>query len=94
MIRRYADGDHVLLDELSVMDAGIVPTGHEIDSAFVRRDIEHHVRIGARELTELWSEYWHGRERRHDEAHAARRLAAQSGDLPERGSNIGERRLQ
>ena len=94
MIRRDADGDHVLLDELPVVDAGVVPTRHEIDSAFIGRDIEHHVRIVARELTELRSEHRSRGKRRHDEAHASRRLVALPGDLSEGGANIRERRSQ
>jgi len=94
VIRRDADGDHVLLDELAVMDAGVVPARHEIDSAFIGRDIEHHVRIGARKRTEFRSQHRRRRERRYDEAHAARRLIAPAGDFPEGGANIRERRSQ
>ena len=91
---RNPDGDHVLLDELSVMDAGVVPARHEIDSAFIGGDIEHHVRIVARELTELRSKDRSRGQRRADEPHASRRLVAPSGDLFEGRANIGERRFQ
>src|SRR5207247_803944 len=84
-----SDGDHVLLDELSVMDAGVVPARHEIDSAFIGGDIEHHVRIVARELTELRSKDRSRGQRRADEPHASRRLVAPSGDLFEGRANIG-----
>jgi hypothetical protein len=94
VIRRDADGDHVLLDELPVVDAGVVPTGHEINSAFIGRDIEHHVRIVARELTELRSKHRSRGQRRYDEPHASRRLIAPPGDLPEGRANIRERRPQ
>jgi len=94
VIRRDADGDHVLLDELSVVDAGVVPTRHEIDSAFISRDIEHDVRIVVRERTELRSKHRFRGEGRYDEAHAARRRVALPGDLSEGGANIRERRGQ
>jgi len=94
VIRRDADGDHVLLDELAVVDAGVVPTGHEVHSALIRRDIQQHVRIVARELPELRSPHRGGGQRRYEQAHASTRRVALPGDLAEGGTNIRERRSQ
>ncbi len=41
------------------VDACVVRASYEIGAPVVRRDIEHHVRVGARERTNLWSEYRH-----------------------------------
>ena len=69
-------------------------TRNEIDSALIGRDIEHHVRIVAREVTELRSKHRSRGKKRYDEAHASGRLVALSGDLSEGGANARERRSQ
>jgi hypothetical protein len=48
-VPRDAHGDHVLLDELAQLDAGIETVGHEAGVTVRRLDLEQHVRIFPRE---------------------------------------------
>src|SRR5436190_148299 len=57
MIPRYSNRDHVPLDELPELDAGVEPGRDEILSPVVNRDVEHDVRIRVRELSQLRREH-------------------------------------
>jgi hypothetical protein len=73
VIRRDADGDHALLDELPVVDAGVVPTATR--STWLSSVVISSTTSVARERTELRSKHRPRRKRRYDEAHTSRRLS-------------------
>src|SRR2546430_7166796 len=53
----YAERDHVPFDEFSEMNTGVEAQGDEVDSGFIGRHVEHHVRVIARKLSQLWGEH-------------------------------------
>src|SRR5258705_7388761 len=91
---------HVVLNELSVLDAGIEAASDQIEPGFVRADIQHHIRVVVCELGELGTEYAHCCEARHQQAHASAWLVTQSSDpvqgapnARQCGSQFGEQLL-
>ena len=88
-------GDHVAFDELAKMDAGIEMAGHEIEAHLVgRRDIEDDIGVCMRECSERRREHHRRRERRDDETYATRRPFSKPRDLPERFSDVCQRRIK
>jgi hypothetical protein len=88
-------GDHVALDELAEVDAGIEMAGDEVEAHLVvRGDVEDDVGIGTREWAELRCQHHRRRQRRDDESHAPRRPIAKRRDLSERVSDVGQRRVK
>src|SRR5438445_12317193 len=88
----YADYDHVPLDELPEMNAGVEPRGDEVDAALVGGHVEHDVGVIARELSQLRGEHRRRGKRRHDQTHATGRPVTQPGNQVQRFANVAERR--
>jgi hypothetical protein len=87
-------GDHVLRDELSELNARIEPGCHEIDPTVVGRDVEFHIRIVPRELSQLRGEHRLRREPGDQEAHPTHRSGLQPGQVRQRCPYIAERRTK
>jgi hypothetical protein len=95
LVGRDAHRDHVALDELAEVDAGIEVSGDEIEARFVRRrDVEDDVGIGARKRAKLRGEHHRRRQWRDDQTHAAGRPFAQAGDVLERTANVRQRGIK
>src|SRR2546428_11656380 len=88
----HADHDHVSLDELPQMNAGVETGGDEVDAALVARHVQHDVGVLADELSQLGAEYRGGGEGRDDQTHATGRPVTQPGNQVQRFANVAERR--
>src|SRR5438309_97599 len=87
----YPNGHHVLLDELPELNAGVEAGSYEIVMAVRGRDVEHDVRVIARELAQLRGEHRHSRMPRHPYTHASGRSVTEAGNLFQRSANVAER---
>ena len=87
VIGRDTNRHHVVLDELSVLDAGIEAASDQVEPRFVRAHIQHHIRVGACELGQLGTEYAHGCKAGYQQAHASAWLVTQSSDPVEGAAN-------
>src|SRR5438270_3742760 len=94
MILGYSDRNHVLLDEFAVVNTCIEASRDNIETAVVGGDVEQDVRVVARKLPELRGKHRRGGKSRQQQAQAARRLVAQSGELAYSFLDIGEGRAQ
>src|ERR1041385_5902238 len=90
----YAERYHVPLDEFPEMDAGVEAAGHEVDAAFIGRNVEHDVRVLARELSQLGCEHRRGGNGRHDQPHASCRPVPQPRDQVHGSPNVAQRWAQ
>ena len=48
MVGRHAHGDHVVLDELAVLNTGVEAALDQVEPIVVRRDVQHNVGVFAR----------------------------------------------
>src|SRR5215469_10457199 len=71
VIRRHMHRDHVLLDVLTEVDACVESRSNDIHATVIRGDVEHDVRVFARELAKLGREYRAGSKSRHQQPHTA-----------------------
>jgi len=44
-VRTEFDGDHILLDNLTDADGGVIAAGHDIHDLIIQRDVEHDVGV-------------------------------------------------
>src|SRR5437867_10283394 len=73
--------NHVLLDELSEVNAGVEPSSNNIDATVVGGDVEDDVRVIAHKLGQFRCEHCHRGKPWHQQTHATRRFVAEPGDL-------------
>jgi hypothetical protein len=69
-----ADGDHVSLDELAELNAGVVFAGAEIDGVIGSGYLQDNLRIGASKLSQPWQNHHLRRRSRNDESNSASRF--------------------
>src|SRR5205085_2037705 len=91
MIGRHANRHHVLLNELTVLNAGIETTGNQVQSVVGSGHVEQDVRILARKPPQLRSEHGNCGKPRHQQAHASARLVTESRKFVQGSANAGER---
>src|SRR4051812_14644437 len=87
VIGRDTNRHHVLLDELSVLDARIEAASDQVKPGFVRPHVQYDIWIRACELAELGAEYAHRREAGHQQAHTPARFVTQSTDSLQGAAN-------
>ena len=93
-VGRHADRDHVLGDELAVMNGRVEAGGDRIDPAVVRRDLEDNVRIVANELSEFRGEHRLRGQPRAQQPHTTNGRRLQTRERRQRATDIRERRAE
>src|SRR5439155_26146185 len=73
LVRRHPSHNHILLDELTDVNARVETLGDEVDSTIVDRDIKRHVRVLASKAFERWPQNQRRGGLRHHEANRPRR---------------------
>jgi hypothetical protein len=84
LVARHTHGDHIALNRLAEVNAGIEVGRDELCASLLRGgDLEDDVREPTTKFEQLRREYHRGRHRRHQQAHAPRGLFTPFDDLLE-----------
>src|SRR5438128_10812607 len=86
----YPNGHHVLLNELPELNAGVEAGSHEIVVAVLGRDVEHDVRVVARELSQFRCEHRDSCVPRHAYTHPSARSVTKASNLFQDAANVAE----
>src|SRR3954447_26630379 len=93
MIRGDTDCDHVLLDVLAEMNAGVEALRDDVSAAVIRRNIEHDVRVPTNQLANFGSNGGR-RQARYKQTYSACRLSLVVGNSLQAFAHLSQGRAQ